>query len=173
MDGYTVPANAPGTIDANPHVAYDANPASPHYGRAYVVYGDVSDAVVGQYPNDSDVYALYSDNNGLVGWSGGGALNDDGGHTSQFWPQVATDPTSGGVAVTWYDARVDATNDTLVALYGTASTDGGGTFAANARISPSQPVQPPPVPTSPRAGTTARSSTGRSRAPSQPSPAPA
>jgi hypothetical protein len=144
MDGYTLAANAPGTIDANPHVAYDTNVNSPHYGRAYVVYDDVLDSVIQQYPNDSDVFARYSDNNGLVGWSGG-AINDDGGHSSQFWPQVATDPTSGNLAVTWYDARVDATNNTLVALYGTASTDGGSSFAANARISPSQPVQPPPL----------------------------
>jgi hypothetical protein len=144
MDGYTIPANAPGIIDANPHMAYDRNVNSAHYGRAYLVYDDVLDSVIQQYPNDSNVYALYSDNNGLVGWSGGGAINDDGGHTSQFWPQLAVDPVSNNVAVTWYDARVDP-NNTLVALYGTVSTDGGNSYAANVRISPSQPVQPPPL----------------------------
>jgi hypothetical protein len=148
MDGYTIPSNAPGIIDANPHVAYDTNVSSPHYGRAHLVYDDVPDSVIGQYPNDSNVYALYSDNNGLVGWTagnGGSPVNDDGGHTSQFWPQLAVDPTSGNLAVTWFDARVDPTNNILVALYGTVSTDGGSSFAANARISADHPVQPPPL----------------------------
>jgi hypothetical protein len=162
MDGTTIPAESPGIMDAAPHVAYDNDPASSHYGRAYLVYDDVPDSVIQLYPNDVNIYAKYSDANGLVypdgtgSWSaanGENPVNDDGGHTSQFWPQLAVDPITGNLALTWYDARVDPANNTLVSLYGAVSTDGANTFSSNQRISPSAPLHAPPPPSEPQART--------------------
>jgi hypothetical protein len=154
-DGNPIPANAPGIIDANPHIAYDNNVGSPHYGRAYLAYTDVPDSSLVPYPDDSNIYVKYSDNNGLVSWTagnGGNPVNDDGGHSTQFGSQLAVqipndassyNPASGNLAVIWYDARFDPGN-VKVALEGTVSTDGGNTFATNTRITPPAPIHGPP-----------------------------
>jgi hypothetical protein len=47
-------------------------------------------------------------------------------------PQLAVD-AQGNIGVIWYDTRRDPA-DTLLDVYGTASTDGGETFSANFRI---------------------------------------
>ena len=64
---------------------------------------------------------------------------------SQFLPKIALDPTSGKIAVVWYDARNDlgtgGPGDTNglpnddAQFWGTFSTDGGDSFKPNIQIS--------------------------------------
>lgn len=123
------------STDAEVSVAYDTS-GGPHTGRVYVVYTDrasVSDM------NDTDIYARYSDDDGLV-WSDRVLVNDDG-HTgkAQFNPAIAVDQSSGNstagfLAVTWYDGRTSPLNNSA-AVWGTISIDGGQSFLPNVQIS--------------------------------------
>jgi hypothetical protein len=83
-------------------------------GRAYLVYADA----VAENSKDIDIYLKYSDNDGAT-WSAPVRVNDDAPTTSQFLPQAAIDPTTGDLAITWYDAREDTADNKLVRLYGT------------------------------------------------------
>jgi hypothetical protein len=84
-------------------------------------------------------------------WSAPVRVNDDTGHNSQFNPKIALDPTTGNVAVSWYDCRNDngqgapgpgippgdtngIPNDDAQ-FWGAVSTDGGLTFSKNVQIS--------------------------------------
>jgi subtilisin-like proprotein convertase family protein len=49
------------------------------------------------------------------------------GTRTQFMPEITTDPVTGAVVATWYDARFDASNSRFVRMIGT-SYDGGATF---------------------------------------------
>jgi hypothetical protein len=71
-------------------------------------------------------------------------VNDDNTTNSQFLPKIALDPTSGNLAVVWYDARADlgtggpgdtdgVANDDA-SFWGAFSTDGGQTFTQNTKI---------------------------------------
>lgn len=136
----TIPAQPERHIDANVSLAYDVHPASPNFGRAYLAYTEES-------PNesqDTDILLRFSDNNG-ASWSAPIRINDDDTGRSQFLPRVAVDPTSGLLAVCWYDCRNDnglggagnrlagANND--VQFYASVSFDAGGHWAPNMRIS--------------------------------------
>jgi hypothetical protein len=72
-------------------------------------------------------------------------VNDDTTKNSQFNPRVSLDPTTGIVAVAWYDCRNDKgdhgfgdtngiPNDDVL-IYATASKDGGNTFLPNRQLS--------------------------------------
>jgi hypothetical protein len=91
-----------------------------------------------------DVMVQHSDNDG-ASWSPAVRVNDDTGTASQFNPRISLDPTTGYLAVGWYDCRNDrgnhrggdtngAPNDDVM-IYGTVSKDGGDTFLPNRRIS--------------------------------------
>ena len=110
-------------------LAYDTSSgsASPYSGRLYMVYAAIP-APVPANPsaalrNNTDVFLVYSDRNGLpnpngtTSWSDPIRVNDDSmfdqfteGTRAQFEPQVTVDPMTGTVVVTWYDARDDASN---------------------------------------------------------------
>ena len=86
----------------------------------------------------------FSDDDGAT-WSTAVKVNDDVGTTSQFNPRMSLDPTTGSVAVAWYDARNDLgdhgrgdtngrPNDDAM-TYGSVTKDGGATFQPNVRIS--------------------------------------
>lgn len=110
-------------IDAEAGLAYDRS-AGPFRGRVYLLYSDAA-------PGDSnlvDVFVRYSDNGGLT-WSAPGRINDDSGLTSHFLPRIASDDTTGDVAVSWYDTRDDPGNALLAsttpaAASGAASASG-------------------------------------------------
>ena len=65
-----------------------------------------------------------TDKNG-TNWTTLVKINTDGTSTSQFFPRIAVDQTSGKVAVSWYDCRADATNNRLTRFYAAVSSDGG------------------------------------------------
>ncbi|MBA3830460.1 MAG: exo-alpha-sialidase [Chthoniobacterales bacterium] len=134
-----IPAQSGRSIDAEAGLAWDRT-GGPHNGRLYFIY-------VSEQPaesNDTDINLRYSDDNGAT-WSDSARVNDDVGRNSQFNPKISLDPTTGKIAIAWYDARNDAgdngrgdtngvpNDDTLI--YATVSSDAGRTFEHNVRLS--------------------------------------
>ena len=62
-------------------------------------------------------------------------VNDNGNGTDQFFPWLSVDPSSGAVAVAFYDRR-DNPGSVLMNLYLARSTDGGVSFGENTRVTP-------------------------------------
>src|SRR6266404_2456565 len=75
----------------------------------------------------------------------GARVNDDNTKNSQLLPKISLDPTTGNIAVIWYDARddlgtggagdTDGIPNTDAQVWGAFSTDGGQTFTKNIQIS--------------------------------------
>jgi BNR/Asp-box repeat len=127
------------SVDAEPGLAWDTIGGA-HNGRAYLVYS-------AEHPNESDdlnVFVRRSDDGGVT-WSEPVRVNDDATTNSQFLPKISLDPTTGNLAVVWYDSRADlglggpgdtdgVANDDAQ-LWGAFSTDGGAAFTPNIQIS--------------------------------------
>jgi hypothetical protein len=126
----TIPAQPVRDIDSESGLAWDLS-GGPHNGRVYLVYTDRPSTSSA----DTDIYVRFSDNNGLT-WSGRVRVNDDtpGNGKSQFMPRIAIDQTSGYIAVSFYDCRNSAGNNTTE-VWATISTDGGATFLPNIKVS--------------------------------------
>jgi len=134
-----IPPQPDRSVDAEAGLAWDRT-GGPHNGRVYLVY-------TFEQKNESDntdIYVRYSDDDGAT-WSGGVRVNDDNTKNSQFLPKISLDPTTGDLAVTFYDARLDlglggpgdtdGVPNTDAQVWGTFSTDGGQTFQPNKQIS--------------------------------------
>jgi hypothetical protein len=134
-----IPAQPDRSVDAEPGLAWDRT-GGPHNGRVYLVY-------TLEHPNESnnmDIYVRFSDDEGAT-WSGPVRVNDDQTKNSQFLPKISLDPTSGNLAVVWYDSRndlgtggpgdTDGVPNDDAQFWGAFSTDGGKTFTANIQIS--------------------------------------
>lgn len=134
-----IPAQPDRSVDAEPGLAWDRT-GGPHNGRVYLAYTN-------EHPNESnnmDIYVRYSDDGGAT-WSGGVRVNDDTTKNSQFLPKISLDPTSGNLAMIWYDSRLDlgagGPGDTNrlpnddAQLWGAFSKDGGASFTTNIQIS--------------------------------------
>ncbi len=100
-----IPAQNVRSIDAEAGLAYDRNPASPRFGRLYLVY---TEETVNEN-NDTNVLVRFSDDDG-ANWSAPIQVNDDATTRSQFLPRIATNALSGNLAVCWHDARNSAAN---------------------------------------------------------------
>jgi hypothetical protein len=133
-----IPPQPDRSVDAEPGLAWDRT-GGPHNGRVYLVY-------TLEHPNesdDTDIQVRFSDDGGAT-WSAPARVNDDATTNSQFLPKISLDPTSGKLAVVWYDARNDlgtgGSGDTDgvpnddAQFWGSFSTD-GQTFSPNTRIS--------------------------------------
>jgi BNR/Asp-box repeat protein len=134
-----IPAQPDRSVDAEPGLAWDRT-GGPHNGRVYLVY-----TLEQQNESDNtDIYLRYSDDNGAT-WSAAKRLNDDATPNSQFLPKIALDPTSGKIAVVWYDAHNDlgtgGSGDTDglpnddAQLWGTFSSDAAASFSSSIQIS--------------------------------------
>ena len=123
-----IPAQPNWGIDPEAGLAWDTS-TGPHRGRVYLVYTDAPN--VGSY--DTNIYLRYSDNQGAT-WSAPVRVNDDTGLNSQFLPHLSLDASNGMIAVTWYDARNSAANETAQ-YFGAFSTDSGVSFGGNFQIS--------------------------------------
>ncbi len=134
-----IPAQPDRSVDAEAGLAWDRT-GGPHNGRVYLVYTK-------EQPNESnnmDIYVRYSDDNGAT-WSSGVRVNDDNTKNSQFLPKISLDPTTGNIAVVWYDSRndlgqggpgdTDGIPNDDAQFWGAFSTDGGVTFTPNIQIS--------------------------------------
>jgi hypothetical protein len=132
-----IPAQPDRSIDAEPGLAWDRSGA--HSGRVYLVYTLEEK----NESDDTNVYVRYSDNDGRT-WNAPKRVNDDTGTNSQFMSKIALDPTTGWIAVVWYDARNDlglgGAGDTNglpnddAQFWGAFSSD-GITFTPNVKIS--------------------------------------
>ena len=134
-----IPPQPDRSVDAEPGMAWDRTGGA-HSGRVYLVYSI-------ERPNESDdldIYVRYSDDGGAT-WSAGVRVNDDHTTNSQFMPKISLDPTTGNIAVVWYDSRADlgtgGPGDTNgipnddAQFWGAFSTDGGASFTPNIQIS--------------------------------------
>lgn len=127
-----IPAQNLRTIDSEAGLAFDSNPASPHFGRLYLVYTDAP--AVGSA--DTDIMVRFSDDNGTTWPNAPIRVNDDASGRSQFFPKIAVNRLSGNVGVCWYDDRNSVAN-TAMQVFCTIATPTGAspTFMANAQIS--------------------------------------
>jgi hypothetical protein len=133
-----IPAQPDRSVDAEPGLAWDRTGGA-HNGRVYLVYTLEQQ----NEKNNTDIYVRYSDDNGAT-WSSPIRANDDATANSQFLPKISLDPTTGNVAVVWYDARNDlgtgGSGDTDgvpnddAQFWGAFSND-GTSFGRNVRIS--------------------------------------
>ena len=133
-----IPAQAERSVDAEPGLAWDRT-GRQHNSRVYLVY--TLEEKNGS--DDTNIYVRYSDDSGTT-WSAPVRVNDDTGTNSQFMPKIAIDPTSGHIAVVWYDSRNDlgtgGTGDTNgvpnddAQFWGAFSSD-GTSFTSNLQIS--------------------------------------
>ena len=127
-----IPPQPDRSVDAEPGLAWDRTGGS-HNGRVYLVY-------TLEHPNESDnmdIYVRYSDNNGAT-WSAPVRVNNDNTKNSQFLPKISLDPTTGNLAVVWYDSRndlgtggpgdTDGVPNDDAQFWGAFSTNGGLTF---------------------------------------------
>jgi hypothetical protein len=132
------------TIDAETNVAYD-NTGGAHNGRVYMVYTDRTN-VPAPTNNNTDIYVIYSDNDG-TNWSSAVRVNDDSSSgttgATQYLPAIAVDQSTGFVAVSWYDTR-NSGSGTTRDTYASVSVDGGNGWLANVRLSAatSNPLAP-------------------------------
>ncbi len=101
--------------EAYPTLAID-NTGGPHNGNLYLCWS--ADRV-------PSIYFSRSTDNGQT-WSAPRTVHSDDSN-DQFWPWIAVDPTSGDIAVMYFDSRDDAEN-ILVNAYVSVSTDGGQTW---------------------------------------------
>jgi uncharacterized repeat protein (TIGR01451 family) len=111
-------------INAAAGLAWDTNPYSEQFNRAYLV-------CVGQGggdQTDTDIFVCSSVNAG-TSWSAQQMVNDDNGLNSKFMPRIAVDPTDGILAVSWYDCRNDTgvvTSPVVATNYGILVTNDPG-----------------------------------------------
>jgi hypothetical protein len=132
-----IPPQPDRSVDAEPGLAWDT--IGGHNGRIYLVYAL-------EHPNESnntDIYVQYSDTAGST-WSPPVRVNDDTTVNSQFLPKISLDPTTGKIAVVWYDSRndlglggpgdTDGIADDDAQFFGAFSTD-GTSFTPNIQIS--------------------------------------
>jgi hypothetical protein len=134
-----IPAQPDRSVDAEVGLAWDRT-GGPHTGRIYVVY-------TREQPNESnntDIYVQHSDDGGAT-WTAAVRVNDDHTANSQFLPKISLDPTTGDIAVVWYDSRndlgtggpgdTDGIPNDDAQLWGAFSTNGGTSFTPNIQIS--------------------------------------
>ena len=134
-----IPPQPDRSVDAEPGLAWDRT-GGPHRGRVYLVYT----LEVKNESDNTDIEVRYSDDDGAT-WSAPVRVNDDATANSQFLPKISIDPTTGNIAVIWYDSRQDlgtgGPGDTNgipnddAQVWGAFSTDGGRTFTPNVKIS--------------------------------------
>ncbi len=124
---FSLPSQSRG-INAAPSLGYDHSGGA-NNNRLYMAYVDVGNPGI----NDTDIYLRYSQDNGIT-WSNAIKVNDDTTKYSQYMPQLEVDPTTGNVAVAFYDAR-NSTDNGAVQVFAAVSLDAGATFEPNVRIS--------------------------------------
>jgi hypothetical protein len=133
-----IPPQPDRSVDAEPGLAWDRI-GGPHAGRVYLVYTHE----IRNEKDDTDIEVRHSDDGGAT-WSAPVRVNDDATTNSQFLPKISLDPTTGKIAVVWYDSRADlgtggagdtdGVPDDDAQFWGAFSSD-GETFSPNIQIS--------------------------------------
>ncbi len=134
----TIPPQNSRSVDAEANLAWDTSGGA-HNGRLYMSYTNEAPDESG----DTNIFVRFSDNNGST-WSAPVRVNDDTGTKSQFFPTIAVDPTSGQIAVAFYDCRNDTGSggadhdsqpNTDAQLFAAVSSNGGASFGTNIQVS--------------------------------------
>ncbi|MBI3950337.1 MAG: exo-alpha-sialidase [Acidobacteria bacterium] len=109
-----------------PTMAVDTS-NGPRRGTLYLVWADGRNA-------DADIMFSHSTDGGQT-WSSPVRINDDpmGNGKDQFFPWISVDSTNGNIVVMFYDRRNNSEN-LIVDVYTTRSTDGGATFEPNFQV---------------------------------------
>jgi hypothetical protein len=115
---------------SSPQIAIHEDATAP---AGYVIHATYPYDSDGAGPDESNVFYRRSVD-GAASWSAELLLNDDGTDTDQFFPALGVN-AQGHVAVSWYDRRLDTTDNMLFDRYAVVSYDGGLTFGQNVRIS--------------------------------------
>jgi hypothetical protein len=115
---------------SSPQIVIHADPTA---SVGYVIHATYPYDSDGAGPDESNVFYRRS-TDGAVSWSAEVMLNDDGTNTDQFYPAIGVN-ARGTVVASWYDRRLDSTNNLSFDRYAVVSTDGGLTFGPNIRIS--------------------------------------
>ena len=82
---------------------------------------------------DTQVKLIESSNFGQT-WSKPVLVNPDAGSSSEFFPSIAVDQSSGNLAVSWYDTRNDP-NNVKTQIFGAVSNNGGASFLPDVLLS--------------------------------------
>ncbi len=114
--------------DYMPRMAADNSYTSTR-GNVYIVYA----ANPNSGPDKANVYLVRSTDYGAT-WSAPLKVNDDNTNSDQWMPAVSVDK-NGRVIVTWYDSRIDPTNNVMTEMYSAISTNGGVSFLPNQPVS--------------------------------------
>ena len=126
-----IPAQPTRSVDPETGLQWDANPASPHFGRLYLMY---TDEVI-QESNNLDIMLKFSDDNGATWSSPPIRVNDDATVLSQFNPKLSIDDPVGNIMVCWHDCRESAPNTAMREYCTGAGTAGASpTFLPNVAI---------------------------------------
>jgi len=126
-----IPAQDNRSIDSETGLVFDRNPASPHYGRLYLLY---TDEVI-QESSNTNIMLRYSDDTGTTWSSPPIQVNTDATTRSQFLPKIASDPATGNVAICWHDARNSATNTAMEEWCDTFTPATFPAFLGNVQVS--------------------------------------
>jgi hypothetical protein len=128
-----IPAQNNRSIDTEAGLAFDRNPASPHYGRLYLIYTDE----LTQESSNTNIMLRYTDDITAVAptWSAPITVNTDATTRSQFLPKIASDPVTGNVAICWHDARNSGTNTAMEEWCDSFTPAGFPTFRGNVQVS--------------------------------------
>jgi subtilisin-like proprotein convertase family protein len=143
-DTYALRSSASPTAGIGPHVVVASDNTlgsfSAFQGRIYAAWVDAPFAPpttplpLTKLADSSIIVMSFSDDGGKT-WSAPTQVNDDNpqdgfseGNRPHLMPQVAVDPTTGTLVVSWLDARNDASR-ARVADYLTTSIDGGHSFS--------------------------------------------
>jgi hypothetical protein len=136
-DARVIPAQPVRNINATLTMAWDRS-TGPHKGRLYLSYTGAADSTT----NDTNIFVRHSDDSGAT-WSAPVKVNDDTTTNSQFFAHIAVDQSTGNVAEEWYDCRndpgsgpgdTDGKPNDDVETFGSASLDGGVTWAQNVQV---------------------------------------
>ena len=120
---------------------------------AFVGYYNIKVDGIQNPTDDTDIFLTYSDNGGRT-WSTPEQVDDDSSDTTgnaasndtlpdvitgrvKFQPQLAVDPVTGTVVLSWRDGSDNAARS-MVATYIVTSINGGRTFSAQVYANPSQ-----------------------------------
>jgi hypothetical protein len=128
-EGLRIPAQPDRGIGADPTLAWDRS-GGWHNGRVYAAWT--------QRPKNTantNIMFQYSDDNGTT-WTKAVQLNDDHAVSSQFFPAIAVDQSTGDVATSWYKSGdTSGMPNGETQIWATFSVDGGVKFAPNFRVS--------------------------------------
>ncbi len=105
-------------VSSFPSMAVDRG-TGPRHGWIYIVYAEKNSI-------QPDVFLIRSTDGGST-WTSPHRVNSDSSGNDQWFPWIAVDPTTGLLAVTYYDSRNFASNDSAQ-VYVSLSLDGGNSF---------------------------------------------